>query len=34
MAANDLMMHAPNSYGDGDVCERIADVLEYGEMQY
>ena len=27
------MSHAANPYGDGHACERIADVLEYGEMK-
>lgn len=32
--AYDLMAHASNPYGDGHACERIADVLEYGEMRH
>lgn len=27
------MSHAANPYGDGHACERIADILEYGEMK-
>ena len=27
------MSHAANPYGDGHACERIADVLEYGEVK-
>lgn len=33
-AAYDLMAHASNPYGDGHACERIADVLEFGEMRH
>lgn len=32
--AYDLMAHASNPYGDGHACERIADILEYGEMRH
>ena len=28
------MSHAVNPYGDGHACERIADVLEFGEMKH
>ena len=28
------MSHAANPYGDGHACERIADVLEFGEMKH
>lgn len=27
------MSHAANSYGDGYACERIVDILEYGEIK-
>lgn len=29
----DAMAHASNPYGDGFACERIADILEYGEIR-
>lgn len=32
--AYDLMAHASNPYGDGHACERISDILEYGEMRH
>lgn len=32
--AYDLMAHASNPYGDGHACERIADILEHGEMRH
>ena len=28
------MAHAENPYGDGHACERIADILEYGEIKH
>ena len=28
------MAHASNPYGDGHACERIADILEFGEMRF
>jgi hypothetical protein len=33
-AAYDQMAHAANPYGDGHASERIADILEYGEMRH
>lgn len=30
----DKMAHAANPYGDGHASERIADVLEFGEMRH
>lgn len=30
----DKMGHASNPYGDGHACERIADVLEFGEIRH
>lgn len=33
-AAYDLMAHASNPYGDGHASERIADILEYGEIRH
>ena len=33
-AAYDAMAHAANPYGDGHASERIADVLEFGEMSH
>ena len=33
-AAYDAMSHASNPYGDGHACERIADILCYGEMRH
>lgn len=30
---HEKMSHAANPYGDGHACERIADILEYGEMK-
>ena len=32
--AYDKMAHAANPYGDGHASERIADVLEFGEMRH
>ena len=32
-AAYDKMSHAANPYGDGHACERIADILEFGEIR-
>ena len=32
--AYDAMAHATNPYGDGHASERIADVLEFGEMRH
>jgi UDP-N-acetylglucosamine 2-epimerase (non-hydrolysing) len=32
--AYDAMAHANNPYGDGHASERIADVLEFGEMRH
>lgn len=31
--AYNAMAHASNPYGDGHACERIADILEFGEMK-
>ena len=31
--AYDKMSHAANPYGDGHACERIADILEFGEIR-
>lgn len=31
--AYDAMAHASNPYGDGHACERIADILEFGETK-
>lgn len=33
-AAYDKMSHSANPYGDGHASERIADVLEFGEMRH
>ena len=33
-AAYDQMAHASNPYGDGHACERIADILEFGQMRH
>ena len=30
----DKMAHATNPYGDGHACERIADILEFGEIRH
>lgn len=32
-AEYEKMSYAANPYGDGHACERIADILEYGEMK-
>lgn len=32
--AYEKMAHAANPYGDGHASERIADILEYGEMKH
>ena len=32
--AYEEMAHAANPYGDGHASERIADVLEFGEMRH
>ena len=32
-AAYNAMAHASNPYGDGQACERIADILEFGHMK-